>query len=260
VLHALSLRGLLAAEHLVDLVVEQQAIPLAPVHWHTSLLEGVREFLVHAPDVRVRLEVLAQRRSVRHRSTVLSLLNATAERYRPPAEAIRGIPGARLAGGDLRRIQFFGDLSHVDLAEADLREARLDECNLSDGILRGALLERASLTFLEAPNLHAPGIHARNANLHHSRLTDANLHSADLAGADLRGAVLARSNLQDACLHGADLTGADLTSAILKGADLTGAKIAGAQLRDCHLDANQLAQLAAKCSAPRGLRAEDGAQ
>jgi uncharacterized protein YjbI with pentapeptide repeats/energy-coupling factor transporter ATP-binding protein EcfA2 len=260
VLHALSLRGLLAAEHLVGLVVQQQAMPLAPVHWHASLLEGVRKFLAHAPDVRMRLEVLVQSRSVRHRSVILSLLNAAADHYRPPADAIRGIPGARLAGADLRRIQFLGDLSQVDLADADLREARLDECSLSNGILRGALLERASLTFLEAPNLQAPGIHAQMANLRHSRLTDANLHSADFAGANLRGALLMRSNLQDACLRGADLTGADLTSAILKGADLTGARLAGAQLRDCHLDANQLAQIAAKCSTPRGLRADDGAR
>lgn len=241
-LRALSLRGILAAEQLVDLVLQQQSGSLVQVHWHASLIEGVHELLGHAPDLRTQLEGLLSRRALRHRGTVLSLLNTTGERYRPPSDSIWGIPGARLAGADLHRMHFYGDLRNVDLADADLRGAVLDECNLSGGTLRGAMLQHASMTFLEGARLVAPGIKAHGADLHYARLADSNLHSADLSGANLRSTVLTRSTLTDASLRGADLRDADLTAADLSGADLSLSRLQGANLSRCRLDAKQRAQ------------------
>jgi len=240
-LRALSLRGILAAEQLVDSVLQQQSGSLAQVHWHASLIEGVHELLAHAPDLRARLEAMLPRRSLRHRGVVLSLLNTTSERYRPPSDSIWGIPGARLVGADLQSFHFYGDLRGADLAEADLRGAVLDECNLSGATLRGARLERASMAFIEGARLIAPGIKAHAADLHHARLPDANLHSADLSDANLRNAVLTRSTLNDACLQGADLRGADLTAASLTGADFSSAKLQDANLSNCRLDPKQRA-------------------
>lgn len=251
-LRALSLRGILAAEQLVDSVLQQQSGSLTRVHWHPSLVEGVHALLAHAPDLRARLEAMLPRRSLRHRGIVLSLLNTTGERYRPPSDSIWGIPGARLTGADMHRIHFYGDLHSVDLAEADLRGAVLDECNMIGATLRGALLEHASMTFIEGAGLVAPGIQARAADLHYARMPDSNLHSADLSGAILRNAVLTRCTLNDACLRGADLRGADLTAARMTGADLTSARLQGANLSNCRLDPKQRAQaMAGGAALPR---------
>ncbi len=108
---------------------------------------------------------------------------------RPGALCVEAdLPGARLAGVDLRM---------ADFSRANLRGADLSGANLRD-----ASMKRVDL---------------RGANLRGANLSDTDLADADLRDADLRSANLAGTDLRNADLRGARFDPEALKNAHTRG-------------------------------------------
>lgn len=188
----------------------------------------------------------------------------------------RDLRCARLAGADLRRVDFArSDLSGADLTGARLDGATFNRTPLVSAVFDGAqlqdssfvtnppadkkfpptLLTGASLVKAQLQRANLEGVNLERADLYGAQLQEANLKEAKLSGAylinaTLDGADLTRTTLREAQLRGAafrpaasedaDLLGADLEGASLRGAMLDGVNLDGANLKDAKLQGASL--------------------
>ena len=143
-------------------------------------------------------------------------------RHQPEASLL--VPGAVLAGMDMRRARLVGlDLRDCIFDAADLRGADLRKARLKGATFRGARMDGARL---EDADLE--GADLEGANLSRARMSGCRLAGARLLTVDLERGDLIDTDLEDADLSGArlalcDLAGARLGQARVDGADFVGA-------------------------------------
>lgn len=233
-------RTLLAADRILQLVVDGTALPLDKIHWSPLLRAALRRELERDLVLAARLQHLCEHAGPSLIGSVLSVSCAAHSAFRPPGSIVELAPHGYYAGADLHSLTLRGALDRANLTSADLRGADLQRLSAVRAVLCGARLDGAALDGIRAIGLRGNDLHAPNARLPMGNLRDADLSRAVLDGASLRAAVLARTCLDGVSLRNADLSDARLMLSHLHGTDLRDAccnhaTLAGLDLRTAKL-------------------------
>lgn len=218
--------GLLAAQRLLELAVQQRGRLRIELRWLPALRTGIDHALRTDPDLTATLRQLANGPRLRHKALVLGSLSIREPGFRPTRSLRGDLRRAFLHGIDLSGLGVRARMPHAELDRALLRDTHFDRCDLECASLRDARAERSQWSRVHAPNLQAAGLQAPQ-----SRWTEAMLRLADFRSACLDEAQLLGANLNDANLQGVSLARADL-----RGAQLDGARLAFANLQDANCD------------------------
>jgi uncharacterized protein YjbI with pentapeptide repeats len=249
-----SVRVLLAAEGLVQGLLDQESEAELPRRGSAELLRIARPLLQAEPDAGQELRRRLEHGPVENQPSAASFLHlcaadsvgeclrSLAERGARLPSLVRAelsgleapgivLPGILLSEAHLRSARLDGaDLSRANLSRGELPDAALRGARLAEALARGAVFSRADLR-----GAVLDGAQLSNARLDEARLEGASLRQARLEGADLR-----RALLDHADLAGCVLTGAVLEQASLVETDLTGALLDRTDLRAAHLATRRL--------------------
>jgi uncharacterized protein YjbI with pentapeptide repeats len=249
-----SVRVLLAAEGLVQGLLDEERPALLPRQSSSELLRIARPFLQAKPGAAQELRRRLEHGPVEDQASAATFLHlvaptsvgdclrALAERGARPPSLVRAelsgleapgvaLPGILLSEAHMRSARLDGaDLSRANLSRGELPDAALRGARLAGALARGAVFSRADLR-----GSVLDGAQLSNARLDEARLEGASLRQARLEGADLR-----RTLLDHADLSGCVLTGAALEQASLVETDLSGALLDRTDLRAAHLATRRL--------------------
>lgn len=138
-----------------------------------------------------------------------------------PRSRIGRKPGGRLAGADLRKIDFSG----ADLSGLSLRSAYCEDASFVGTHLNDARLEETIFTGANFRESLLNNANVSNADLSHAVLVDVQAHGGNFQGANFTG-----SDLSGGDFSGADLTGANFSDVVFSPqTNFTGANLTKAQ-------------------------------
>lgn len=266
-LASLPTRMLLAADDIVQQLIEGN-VPVAMNHrWSADLLDMIADGLINTDNEANALSVLerlANQANSEFSSNAAGVLFRINREWMPTRESCLRLDGARLAGVIWNRVTLEdSNLSNARMDQSEFRTVSFKRSTLSGANFQGSQFAGGRLDKIKAnksnfSNAVMSRVYACQADFGLASLRDAILEFGDFTGASFVGADLGFANLNFANLESADLCGAlldhvtllnaCLDNASLEGIDLRTAEIQGAsfcraKMRCCNLESLSLCQI-----------------